>query len=388
MARPGKASVLTTSSLSAERGQRKTRNSASLEEEEDMLDNITLAPLKSQPEQKLKATLSFKTPGEFDHVVLKDEADCNEFLSKTDESEAYLRDMKTLEVHLDASKMVAFTEDRFALALNKLHPRPGDATNPHDLQTIRLVIKGNIVLTRYSYHLISPVLSKFVDGKLEKLADGKLSDEERNKLPYKINSTEKLLANALLGLRGVKHVSIESKGKGAVEANFVATINATLVHPPGTAIVEVSDEESEFSTHTLNRLGPIYSQAYSGDALNPYAALIPPEVELVDDSEGFEDDAQAVAVMKLREPVTRRPKEDVPIVISRPRTRGTMAKQTEEVGENEEEDEDSSLGLREMVRTHKQKVRPGDVNSDTLNAEVMPVVLTAREEAVELGWKV
>ncbi|KAI4942030.1 hypothetical protein J4E91_010417 [Alternaria rosae] len=337
MARPGKASVLTTSSLSAERGRRKTHNSASQEEEEDMLDNITLTPLKSQPKQKLKATLSLKTPGEFDHVVLKDEADCNEFLSKTDESEAYLQDMKTLEVHLDASKMVAYTEDRFALALNKLHPRPGDATNPHNLQTIRLVVKGNTLLT---------LLSKFVDGKLKKLADGKLSDEERNKLPYKINSTEKLLASALLGIRGVKQVSIESKGKGTVEADFVATIKATLVQPPGTAIVEVSDEESEFSKHTLNRLGLIYSQAYSGNALNPYAALIPPGVELVDDSEGSEDDAQAAAVVKLREPVTRRPKEGVPIVVSGPRMRGTMAKQAEEVGENEEEDEDSSLGAQ------------------------------------------
>ncbi|KAH6843510.1 hypothetical protein BKA58DRAFT_404585 [Alternaria rosae] len=288
--------------------------------------------------------------------------------------------------------MVAYTEDRFALAFNKLHSRPGDATNPHNLQTIRLVVKGNTLLTHYSYHLISPVLSKCVDGKLKKLADGKLSDEERNKLPYKINSTEKLLKNALLGIRGVEQVSIESKGKGTVEADFVATIKATLIQPPGTAIVEVSDEESEFSTHTLNRLGLIYSQAYSGDALKPYDALIPPEVELVDDSEGSEDDAQAAALMKLREPVTRRPKEDVPIVISGPRMRGTMAKQAEEVGENEDEDEDddedSSLGLREMVRTHKQKVRPGDVDSDMLNAEVMPVVLTAREEAVELGWKV
>ncbi|KAI4644308.1 hypothetical protein J4E93_006208 [Alternaria ventricosa] len=393
MARPKKASVPTKASLSDGRGRRKTRNSASQEEEEeDMLDNITLAPPVSQPKPKSKPTVPFKIPGEFDHVVLKDEADCNDYISKTDESEAYLRDMKTLEVHLDTSKLVAYTEDRFAIVLNKLHPRPDDTINPHDLQTIRIVVKGNILLTRYSYHLISPFQSAFVNDKLKKLADGKLSDEERAKLPYKLHSTEKLLANALLGIRGVKQVHIEGKGKGTVEADFAATIKATLVQPVGTDILEASDEESPFSTHGLNRLGSIYSNAYSGDALNPYASLAPPEVELVDDSEGSDDDAQAATVTELHDPVRRRPKEDVPIVMSGPQTRGTMAKQAEEVEEKDDEDEDEDegygLGLTEMVRIYKQKSRPGDIDSDTLRYDVLPVVLTAREEAVELGWKV
>ena len=394
MARPKKASVPTKSSLSDGDGRRKTRNSAAQEEEEDILDNITLAPPVSQPQQKSKPIPSPKTPGEFDHVVLKLEADCNDYLAKADGSEDYLRDMKTLEVHLDTIKLFAYTEDRFAMALNKLHPRGDNATNPHALQTLRLVVKGNILLTRYSYHLISPLSSAFVNDKLKKFADGKLSDEERDKLPYKLNSTEKLLANALLGIRGVKQVSIESKGKGTVEADFAATIKATLVQPQGTDVLQVSDEESEFSTHALNRLGSIYSNAYSGDALNPYASLAPPEVELADYSEDSDDDAQAAAIAEPQRLVRRRPKEDVPVIISGPRTRGTMAKKDEDVGENDEnsdeEDENEAygLGLREMVRIYKQKSRPGDIDSETSRYDVLPVVLTARDEAVEMGWKV
>ena len=439
MARPTKATAPKTSSSSAEHGRRKTRNSAqtsqvlaelendvsmepeqesedddtttppqlprkrgvtartrskgSQDEEEDMLDNITLALPTSKPKQKSKPVLSLKTPGEFDHVILRDEAGCNEFLTKADGSEDYLRDIKTLEVHLDTPKLFAYTEDRFAMALNKLHARPDNATNPHDLQTLRLVVKGNILLTRYSYHLISPVLSAFVNDKLKKFADGKLSDEERDKLPYKMNSTEKLLANALLGIRGVKQVHIESRGKGTVEADFAATIKATLVQPPGTDILEVSDEESEFSTYALNRLGSIYSNAYSGDALNPYASLAPPKVELVDHSEDSDDDLPTAAIAEPQKHVRRRPKEDVSIVMSGPRTRGTMAKKTEEIGENDEnndeEDEDEAygLGLVHMVRIYKQKSRPGDIDSESSRYDVLPVVLTAREEAVEMGWR-
>ncbi|KAI4611714.1 hypothetical protein J4E83_007964 [Alternaria metachromatica] len=439
MAPPKKANVPKTSSLSAEHGRRKTRNSAqtsqvlaelendvsmepeqesedddmapppqphrkrgvtarirsnaSQEEEEDMLDNITLALPVPKPKQKSKPIPSLKTPGEFDHVVLKDEAGCKDFLIKADGSEEYLRDMKTLEVHLDTTKLFAYTEDRFAMALNKLHPRGDNATNPHDLQTLLLVVKGNILLTRYSYHLISPHLSAFVNDKLKKLADGKLSDEEREKLPYKMNSTEKLLANALLGIRGVKQVSIENKGKGTVEADFAATIKATLIQPLGTDIVEVSDEESEFSTHVLNRLRSIYSNAYSGDALNPYASLAPPEVEPVNDSEDSDDDLPTAAIAEPQKHVRRRPKEDDPVIMSGPRTRGTMAKKAEEVGENDEngneedEHEYHGLGLKEMVRIYKQKSRPGDMDSEG-RYDVLPVVLTAEQEAVEMGWKV
>ncbi|KAI4710488.1 hypothetical protein J4E89_004943 [Alternaria sp. Ai002NY15] len=439
MARPAKASVPKTSSLSAEHGRRNTRNSASTsqaladlennvpmepeqesedadmapppqlprkrgvtartrssasqEEEEDMLDNITLALPISKPEQKSKPILSLKTPGASDHVVLKDEAGCNDFLTKADGSEDYLRDMKTLEVHLDTTKLFAYTEDRFAMVLNKLHPRGDNATNPHDLQTLLLVVKGNILLTRYSYHLISPFSSALVNDKLKKLADGKLSDEEREKLPYKMNSTEKLLANALLGIRGVKQVHIEGRGKGTVEAEFAATIKATLVQHPGTDILEVSDEESEFSTHALNRLGSIYSNAYSGDALNPYATLAPPEVEPVNDSEDSDDDLPTAAIAEPQKHVRRRPKEDDPVIMSGPRTRGTMAKKAGEVEENDgnsdEEDEHGypGLGLIEMVRIYKQKSRPGDIDSEP-RYDVLPVVLTAREEAVEMGWKV
>jgi hypothetical protein len=47
------------------------------------------------------------------------------------------------------------------------------------------------------------------------------------------------------------------------------------------------------------------------------------------------------------------------------------------------------LGLSDRVRiNNKKKAVPRDTGSETLNTEVMPVALTAREETVELGWKV
>jgi uncharacterized protein YbjQ (UPF0145 family) len=312
-------------------------------------------------------------------------------------------------VHPDASKLNAYTEHRFALALNELHPHRDD-TNSHDVQTIRIVVKGNLLFTRYNYHLVSPTLSNLVGDKFKKLAEGKLSEQEKKALPHKINSTEKLLATALLGIRGVKQVSIE--GKGTMEADFAATLKATLKQSTGTDILEATDEESRFSTHRLNKLGVISSDAYPARGQNAYPTvsgdfeydfsrlpakkrfLLNEKTELIGHLKNMnDDDAEAAAVVKQQGPGSRKlmPTFQVgPIVKSSPRTRRTMATQAvdvEEVGGGNEDERDS-FGLMDVIQINKKKARPGDVDSATLNSEVMPTVLTAKEEAIELGWRV
>jgi hypothetical protein len=257
---------------------------------------------------------------------------------------------------------------------------------------------------------VSPTLSNLVGDKFKKLSEGKLSEQEKKALPHKINSTEKLLATALLGIRGVKQVSIE--GKGTMEADFAATLKATLIQSTGTDILEATDEESRFSTHRMNKLGTISSDAYPVKGQNAYPTvsgdfeydfsslptkkrfLLNEKTELLGHLKDMDDhDAQAAAVVKQQGPGSRKliPTFQVgPIVKSSSRTRRTMATQAvdvEDVGETNE-DEQGSFGLLEMVRINKKKARPGDIDSATLNSEVMPVVLTAKEEAVEFGWRV
>jgi hypothetical protein len=379
------------------------------EQEQDESDNITVAPQILQPMKNARPRLVLKLPREFNHVVLQNETACDNFLSKINDAHVDLRDLKTLEVHLDASKLNAYTEHRFALALNKLHPHR-DGTNSHDVQTTRIVVKGNLLFTRYNYHLVSPTLSNLVGDKFKKLSEGKLSEQEKKALPHKINSTERLLAAALLGIRGVKQVSIE--GKGTMEADFAATLKATLIQSTGTDILEASDEESRFSTHRMNKPGTISSDAYPVKGQNAYPTvsgdfeydfsrlptkkrfLLNEKTELIGHFKDMDDqDAQAAAVVKQQGPGGRKlmPTFQVgPIVKSSSRTRRTMATQAVDVEDfsGKNEDEQDGFGLMEMVRINKKKARPGDIDSATLNSEVMPVVLTAKEEAVEFGWRV
>ena len=141
-----------------------------------------------------------------------------------------LRTIQILEIHLDTTNLDEFTELRLALALAEFQPRH-DGANPHDLQAIRLVVKSNLLFTRYCYHLASPVLSHLVGERLEKLLTGTLTEKEEAGLPYKINSTEKGLSKALLSIRGIKQVIID--GRGTMERDFAETIKAILIQPPG-----------------------------------------------------------------------------------------------------------------------------------------------------------
>lgn len=230
------------------------------------MDAPQLSPKKR--EQRPKA--SGNPPS--DHLILADEDECRAFFYRSYQQTTFLHNIRSLEVHLDASKLDEYAEYRFAAALTKLHPRP-KGTNPHNLQTIRLVVKGNLLFARYSYHLVSPKTSSLVGDKLKKLVTDSLSGEEEKQLPYKINSMEKEVSKALLGLRRVRQVFIE--GKGHMEADFAATIKATLPQPPGADIVEASDNIDFLpsSTHLMNCVGKIVSEAYGTKARRPYPTI-------------------------------------------------------------------------------------------------------------------
>jgi hypothetical protein len=322
-----------------------------------------------------------------------------------------LRATKILEIHLDASKMDDFTEYRFATALTELHPR-SDGTNPHGLHTIKFVVKGNILFTRYTYHLTSSVMSELVGDKLRMLVKGKLTEKEKAVLPYKINSTEKGLSKALLDIRGIRQVLFE--GRGLMEADFEETLKSTLVQPPGTSVVEMSDPERSASTYRLNHEGEIASNAYGPKALRPYPTLpafpeynfeavpeknlylVDEKAELAGEFSGLsERDARTAAIVKYSVPLSRRhiPTIDVgPVTKTRSQRRGTITVKNQgnggQIQEKSEDEEDDSLGLKDMVRIKVKAEHPEDTGTGTVNWEVIDLILTNKAASVELGWKI
>jgi hypothetical protein len=170
-----------------------------------------------------------------DHTVLLSSGDIELFTSLL-EQEGYIpRRYHTLEVHLDTNKRDEYADYGLAVALNLLHPRP-DGTNPHSYRAMKLVVKGKFLYTRYSYKLVSPAVSKYASLPLKKLALSKLSQGEQASLEYKVNSTEKIVAKALLGIRGLKIVCFA--GGGRLEDLFAQVLRVTVVQRPGMRFME------------------------------------------------------------------------------------------------------------------------------------------------------
>ena len=61
-------------------------------------------------------------------------------------------------------------------------------------------------------------------------------------------------------------------------------------------------------------------------------------------------------------------------------------KQAKEV--SEDEDEDGSFGLKDMIRIKTKSEYPEDVGTGTVNWDMMPLVLTSKAGTVELGGRV
>lgn len=170
-----------------------------------------------------------------DHIILEGVNDSKVFLDMFYWPDVDLTRIRVLEVHLNATKPDEYADYRLTRVLNELQPN-ADGTNPHNLHAVKLVVKGNVLYTRYSYSLASPAMSQDASDGLRKLVTNGLSEQEKINLRYKVYGTEKIVARALLGIRGVRQVVIEGKGK--MEGQFAETIKATLIQPPGTSISE------------------------------------------------------------------------------------------------------------------------------------------------------
>lgn len=316
------------------------------------------------------------------HFVLAGEKDCKVFVHMMSYPGANLHAVRMLEIHFDATKLDEFAEYRFSLVLNGLQPL-SNGTNPHNLKAIRLVIKGNVLFTRYSYHLASPALSKDVNGDLERLIRDVLSNSEKDQLDYKVISTERGIANALLGIRGVRQIVIE--GKGTMEGSFAETIKATLNQSPGTAIIESEGSTQLSLTPEMSVIGEIYSRAYRQRSERPYPTRgeAKYDVSSLLDKDQYSVDDQDQLLNDIRgDPVTNR---SVPIPMSAlPRSRKT----TQEV----EVDDPTEARLVRQGRSTKKQNPAGKLG---LGLEDMVRIHIRKQDSedgvlkrVELGWKV
>jgi hypothetical protein len=188
--------------------------------------------------------------------VVSSENECRAFLQLVSRLKNRLSHLHVLEIHLNGGNHSEYMDDYLAMALNAFHPR-ADGTNPHKLNTLKFVISGNVLFHRFNYALVSPAVSYEVRSKLHKLMTSGLSIEEMAGLSFKVNSTEKAIVKALLGIRGVKNVIIKYRGRAKMEPAFADTIERTLVLPPGT---QSASSEVDSSTPTLDREGVFLSQ--------------------------------------------------------------------------------------------------------------------------------
>jgi hypothetical protein len=69
-------------------------------------------------------------------------------------------------------------------------------------------MRGSILYTRYKYQLASPTLPEKANAQLRRFAYGSLTEQDKTSLTYRITCTEKIVAKALLGIRGLEKVSI------------------------------------------------------------------------------------------------------------------------------------------------------------------------------------
>ncbi|ORY13287.1 hypothetical protein BCR34DRAFT_273136 [Clohesyomyces aquaticus] len=129
-----------------------------------------------------------------------------------------------LEIHLNANALDSFADDILAIALNSFHPDE-DGNNPHNLTSIKIAVKGQMLFTQHSYHLISPAVSPDLKSMtMVKLLTNQLSPDEKAKLGYLIRNSEKAVSKALLGIRGVKKVDTT----GRMESNFAKLLKTTI----------------------------------------------------------------------------------------------------------------------------------------------------------------
>lgn len=180
-------------------------------------------------------------------------------------------DIRSIEIHLDARLHNEYVDDKLAIALAAFHPSSTySPLSPHNLQLIKIVLSGDVLFTRHTYHLVSPAVSGDVLGDLHKFMNaGALSRTEQANLPFKVNSTEKTFARALLGIRSVPRITFEERGKARIESCFKKQIQRTLILPPGVhpspaseTSFEEGTEDKEYSMSAFYGKGEFYSRNY------------------------------------------------------------------------------------------------------------------------------
>jgi hypothetical protein len=118
------------------------------------------------PPPSMETSTERSSSRSMEHTVLQSLEDIEPFVSSLEQAGNVSSQYRVLVIHLDASKRDHYADDRLAVTLNLLRPRP-DGTNAHSYQAMKLVVKGNFLYTRYSYKLISPAVSKEASGALK-----------------------------------------------------------------------------------------------------------------------------------------------------------------------------------------------------------------------------
>ncbi|KAH8724489.1 hypothetical protein GQ44DRAFT_727844 [Phaeosphaeriaceae sp. PMI808] len=194
-----------------------------------------------------------------ENLVLRDLRDVDFLTSLVQKAGAVPNNYPVLEIHLDASRYDEFTDYRLSVALKALHPLY-NGINPHHFRSINLVMKGNVLYTRYHYYLATPALSGEVGGQLGRFVTVGLAQQDKADLAYKVNITEKSVANALFGIRGVGQILITGKGK--MEDEFAELLKDILVEPPEASIVVPDSLAISNSNPPLYGEGTAKSKAY------------------------------------------------------------------------------------------------------------------------------
>jgi hypothetical protein len=344
------------------------------------------------------ATAKDRGPPTPSHIILEHAADSRLFLSLMQLGDRCR--VHILEIHLDTSKLDEFGELRLAMALDSLHPSH-DGMNPHQLKAIKILVKGNVLYTRYSYHLASPALFDCASPSLEKLATGTLSEQAKARadLAYMITSSERGVAKSLLGVRGIRHILIT--GNGRLEGEFADVLKSTLTQVPCAPTDKPTGDTVPYSTLELYGEGKAVTQEYDRKAnqhntaargsFNPYptstitsrfefSSLKDNERFLIDDDThllghflGTSEQNARLSVVTAASNVGNRGDRlnfEVDEEVFVPQTGHPITQQGRNKGQN--------LGMAQMVRIRKALVKKDGI----------PVHPTDNEGAVELGWKV
>ncbi|KAF2203038.1 hypothetical protein GQ43DRAFT_439165 [Delitschia confertaspora ATCC 74209] len=201
-------------------------------------------------------------------ILVVNSADINQFLTIVVQDG--LAAIRSIELHLHPAQYNTFDDDMLAIALNAFHPINGKS--PHELEQIKIKIKGTYLYTRFKYNIISPAASEDVDGDLHRFF---LDDHDRSNLAFAVYSTEKAVVKALLGIRDVPNIVIEGRMDGVLGNLLVKCLKRSATIP--TVIPWVG-------TRDMDREGMFYSKAWSTQRQEgPY-----PLVDMPSDNEAIE----------------------------------------------------------------------------------------------------